>query len=102
MTSITDDNAGGFVTGRRTAGTSAAQLSQTSRALTRGVEIYADAANTGVVYIGNAATVTADANDDTDGRPIPAGKSRFFVIDDLAKLYHKGSAAGQKFWFYGV
>jgi secreted PhoX family phosphatase len=60
-----------------------------------GVQLLADPANTGVIYVGKA-----DVN--TTGRsfPLTAGASQFMPIADLKVLHLLASANGQKLWYF--
>ena len=100
MTRIGDETVHGFLHGRTSGiGTTAVQLVAASSHLATGVQLKAPQSNSGVVYVGTAG-VTADAADATDGFPLAGGEGLFVPIDDPSKLYVRGSAAGQKvFWF---
>ncbi len=76
-------------------GTSAVQLSASATRCAKGVQIKADPANTGVVYIGKS-DVTANTAAATDGYPLAAGEEVFIPVDLLSTIYAIGSAAGQK------
>lgn len=79
--------------------TTAEQISTASYVPTWGVMLTADAANSGILYIGNS-DVTAGTTDATDGTPLSAGESKTFPIDNVNKLYAIGSAANQiAYWF---
>lgn len=61
-------------TGRKSSiSTTSAQLTTITESGQRGIQITADSTNAGIVYVGEASTVTADAADGTDGYPIAAG-----------------------------
>jgi hypothetical protein len=96
---ITDDYAGSFVTGSGTIGTTPTQISAASRKLTRGVEVRADFANTGMIYVGNSSTVTANSAAATDGYPIASNEKTFIPIDDLSKIWLIASGAGQNYFW---
>lgn len=100
MTRIGDETVHGFLHGRTSGiGTTAVQLVTASSRLAKGVQLKAPQSNSGVVYVGTAG-VTADAADATDGFPLSGGEGLFVPIDDPSKLYVRGSATGQKlFWF---
>jgi hypothetical protein len=85
-----------FATLGKTVGTTAAKLSATSLPAPRGFGLKAAAGNTGVVYAGAAATVTAGTADATDGYPLAAGQEVFFPVDDLTKVWLVATAAAQK------
>ena len=87
-------------TGRKTVGVTAVALvsSQSVRGNT-GVEIYSDAANEGVIYVGSRSTVTANSADATDGFPIAAGKSILIPIRNPNDIYVIASEASQKIWW---
>ena len=100
MSRIGDETVHGFDHGRKSSvGTSAVVLSASSYRVAKGVQIKADAANSSVVYVGNA-DLTADSADATDGFPLAAGEGLFVPVDDVNKIYLRGGASGQKvFWF---
>lgn len=76
-------------------GATAVQLSSSATRCFKGVQIKADPANTGVVYIGKS-DVTANTAAATDGYPLAAGEELFVPTDLLSTVYAIGSAAGQK------
>ncbi|MBX7164814.1 MAG: hypothetical protein K1X74_00575 [Pirellulales bacterium] len=91
MTRLGDDVTGTFVTGQQTVGTSAVALVASTLHATRGVQLKAAATNTGTVYVGRDATVTA-----ATGFGLAAGEGLLVKVDDAAKVYLIASAAGQK------
>ncbi len=102
MTRIGDETVHAFSHGRKSSvGTSAVQLTAAIAHLGKGVQIKADAANSGTVYVGGS-TVTADAADATDGFPLSAGEGLLVPVDDPSKVYLIGSAAGQKVFFFAI
>lgn len=96
---ITDDAASKFLTGSKTVGTAAVQLTATGTPLTRGVSIRAASSNAGKIYIGPASTVTALSAAGTDGQELAAGERQFVPIDDLSKVFLISDTAGQKITF---
>jgi hypothetical protein len=100
MTRIGDETVDSFQHGRKSGvGTTAVALTTTSVTATKGVQLRAADANTGVVYVGKS-TVTTDSADATDGYPLAAGESLFVPVDDASKIYLRATAASQKvFWF---
>jgi hypothetical protein len=100
MTRIGDETVHGFRHGRKSAvGTTAVQLTTAAAHQSKGVQLKADAANSGTVYVGNS-NVTAGTTDATDGFPLAGGEGLFVPVDDPSKVYVIGSAAGQNvFWF---
>jgi hypothetical protein len=91
----------GFTHGAKTVGAAAVQILATAAPLSAGVQIKASDTNTGIVYIGDTSSVTANTADATDGFPLSAGQGLFVPIDDVTRLYAIASAAGQKL-FYAV
>lgn len=85
-------------TGGGTVGTSAAQLTATSRKICHGVEIIPSSANADTIYVGSASTVTANGGDSTTGVPLPAA-GKIFQIDDPSKLYLIASQSGQLYFY---
>jgi len=98
---ITDDCRNAFRTGGSTVGAAAAQLSATSVPCTGGVQIRAADANSGQVFVGTTAGVTADQTA-TGGYPLDAGESVFVPINDLAKVWLIATAAGQGYNFLAI
>lgn len=72
----------------------AEQITTTSVVPKFGVLVKADAANTGILYLGNS-DVTAGTTAATDGMPLSAGESVLIKIDNVNKIYAIGSAANQ-------
>lgn len=103
MSRLGDDVVHSFATGRKSAiGTSAVALVSAPRPLTRGVQLRAGSANTGVVYVGASSSVTADAADGTDGFPLAAGDGVLIKVDDASKVYLIATAANQKVFFLAI
>mgnify|MGYP000173894250 CR=1 FL=1 len=88
-----------FNTRGKTVGTTAVQLSTDSSALEGGVQITADAGNSGTVYLGSRSNLTAGSSDETDGYPLAAGDSILLPVDSEATIYLVGSGAGQKVYY---
>lgn len=85
-----------FIARSLTVGATAVQLSTTSKPAGIGVLIKAGANNSGFIYVGEAATVTALGTDaDTDGFELDAGESVLIPVDDANKIYVIGSDADQ-------
>jgi hypothetical protein len=85
-------------------GTSAVQLIGTSTLLDYGVEVKADPANSGTVYVGLAGVTNGNASA-TDGFPLLASHSLFVpkaVAKDASLIYVIASGAGQKVFFIGA
>lgn len=81
-------------------------IEQTAVALTssdvsgeRGVQIFADSGNTGILYVGEHSTVTADVADSTDGYPIAAGETVVIPTNRPDLLYVISSADTNKLWW---
>ena len=66
-----------------------------------GVQLRADPNNAGTIYVGAAATVTADATA-TGGYPLAAGEGVFIPIDDLAKVWVIATVAAQNMAYLWV
>ena len=81
--------------------TTAEQITTTSFAVKRGVAVKADAANSGIVYIGNS-DVTAGTTAGTDGIPLSAGESVEMEVDNPNKLYAIASANDQKVYWMAL
>lgn len=85
-------------------GTSAVQLTATPTPVVTSILVKAAEANTGIVYIGYANTVTANSADATDGIPLHAGQSISIpafklVTKNVTDIWVIGSAASQKAFF---
>ena len=78
------------VTGQTTVGTSAAQVKNLPVELATGVLLKAIVGNTGIIYVGFNASVTA-----ANGFPLNPGDTIPLSIDSLEKVWIIGSAAGQ-------
>lgn len=79
--------------------TAAVPIVATKTICKRGVQVKADSANAGIVYIGNS-DVTNGSADATDGFPLSAGQGLFVPAQDAATVYVVASAATQKvYWF---
>lgn len=81
-----------------TAGSATQLFGATSVPLQYGVQVVADPANTGTIYVGLLSTITAGA-DANSGIPLSAGQTWFFPHADcpnLNNVYVWPSAASQK------
>jgi hypothetical protein len=81
--------------------TSAEQITSTSFACKFGVTLKADAANTGILYIGNS-DVTAGTTAATDGIPLAAGESITLPVTNSNIPYAIASANNQVIYWIGV
>lgn len=81
--------------------TTAEQITTTSYPAKQGVLVKADAANGGIVYVGNS-DVTAGTTAATDGMPLSAGESVLVKVDNANKIYVIGSAVDQVAYFMTV
>jgi len=70
--------------------------------LRKGIVVKAAAANTGIVYVGPASTVTADADATTGGYPLSAGDAVGFEINNANLIYVIASAVNQSVSWLGV
>lgn len=84
--------------GGKAVGTSAVQFGHTVQ-LFSGVTIKAAANNSGQIYVGYNAAVTAGTSDDTDGFELSAGESYPFPVTHLTKLWVIADSASQKFYW---
>lgn len=86
-------------TGTLPVGTTAVQVSTSTRELTLGVQILADAGNAGVIYVSSSPNVTAGTNDETDGFPLVAGATLMFPAREENKVYLIATAVLQSISF---
>ena len=80
----------------------AEQLTATQRSFSNGIIVKAALSNTGTVYIGPDAGVTAGTLAATDGFPLDPGDSVFLEMTDPSLIYCIGSAANQKVFWIGA
>ena len=86
-------------------GTSAVQLISTSTPVSYGVQIKAAAANASKVHVGFANTVTANADDTTDGYELAAGQEVFIPVAhsglnrDASNVWLIATGASQKVFY---
>mgnify|MGYP001586299131 CR=1 FL=1 len=80
-------------------GVTAVQMLATDTKIQKGVVVKADNNNSGIVYVGKSASVTAGSADATDGFPLYPGDSVKLDVGNLNLVYLIGSAAGQKVFF---
>jgi hypothetical protein len=94
-----------MVTGSKSAiGGVAVPLSSTSVLIVRFLTVRALASNTGTIYLGTSAAVTAGTDDETDGFPIVAGDVLQFDLKadgvgsqvDVSELWVIADTPGQK------
>lgn len=85
-------------TAGKAVGTSAVQFGHTAE-LSSGVTIKAAAGNSGIIYVGYNAGVTAGDTADTDGFELSAGESQPFPVTHLDKLWVIADGAAQKFYW---
>lgn len=89
-----------IVTGRKSVTTSAAKLQSTaSKTCELGVRIKADPNNTAAVFVGFAATVTADSADATDGYPLYAGQEIVVPANYATSIYLIAASGTLKVWW---
>ena len=81
---------------------SAEQLIAVSHPATTAVLVRADAENSGVVYLGDSASVTAGTLGSTDGLPLSAGDAISIPVTNANLIYAIGSAANQKLFFLAI
>jgi|GEM_PF-1767258 len=100
MTRIGDETVNSFRHGRKSGiGAAVAPLTAAAVLATKGVQLRAADANSGVVYVGQS-TLTADTADATDGYPLAAGETLFVPVNDASKIFLRATAESQKvFWF---
>ena len=99
---IVTDLAPKFSTGSKAVGGTAVQLLPVAMKVIKGVQLKADAANTGIIYVGYNPSVTAAAADTTDGFPISAGEGIFVPVEDITRIYVIASAAAQEIYWLVV
>ncbi len=99
---IATDLAPRFSTGSSAVGGTAVQLFPVGAKVIKGVQLKADAANTGIIYVGSNSGVTAAAADTTDGFPIAAGEGIFIPIEDITRLWIIASVAAQEIYWLVV
>lgn len=87
------------LTGRKTVGTTAAQLTTQSQYTRTGVLIKSSSDNSGLVYFGFSDDITADVADATDGFPLAAGESVLIPASRGTQVYVIASEASQKIWW---
>lgn len=89
-----------MITGRKSGvGTTPVQIMSTDNLADNGIQIYANIANTDIVWIGES-TVTADSADATDGFPLNPGDGIFIPLRHPNVLYARSSTdADQKIWW---
>lgn len=66
-----------------------------------GILVKADAANAGIVYVGNA-DLTAGTADATDGYPLSAGDAVLIEVEDARQLYVFASQVDQVVYWLAV
>ena len=98
--------AGELKHGHTAVGTTAAQLTNLSFKLDRGLLVRAPGPddpvpNTAVVWVGRKG-VTADSNTGLGGMPIPPGQSLVLPVDDPSLVWAVSTAAGQDLAWMGV
>ena len=81
--------------------TVAEQMTATSVTCKIGVNVIADAANDGIIYVGNS-DVTAGTVATTDGYPLSAGDAVFMPVSNPNKIYCIGSAVNQKIYWLAM
>lgn len=86
-------------TGGQDVGTTVVALSTNDRPLKGGVQVIADAGNSGIVYIGVRSTLTAGTVNATDGFPLSSGESIFVPVSTEADLKLVADAASQAVHF---
>lgn len=102
MTRIADETVHALRHGRATGvGTSAVPLTSVDVHLAKGVQLKADEANTGTVFVGGAG-VTAGTTPATDGFPLAPGDGLFVPIDRASKLRLIATAASQNVYWLAL
>jgi len=86
-------------TGGAAVGATVAALSTDTHELQGGVQLVADADNTGVVYVGTRSNLTAGTADATDGFPLSAGEALFIPANSESEIHHIADAAAQALHF---
>jgi len=86
-------------TGSVSVGTSVTALSSNDRELKGGVQLVADASNSGTVYVGVRTTLTAGSAAATDGYPLAAGDAVFIPSSKESEVQLIASGSGQSVYF---
>jgi hypothetical protein len=63
------------------------------------LQIYADAGNADIIYVGYSSSITADSADSTDGFAIPAGGTIFIPVRQTGEIFVISGTASQKIWW---
>lgn len=87
--------------GAKTVGVSAVQITSSSYKTKNGVVVKAAASNTGIIYVADSSTVTANSSDATDGFPLSASQSITIPVDKPSRIYAIASLADQKVFWLG-
>lgn len=95
---LSKDLAPSFWHGSIAIGTSESQVTATAVPVLKGIQLKADAANTGIIYVGKSGVTDASA-DGTDGFPLSAGDGLFLPLDDVSLVYAIASAAAQELYW---
>lgn len=74
-------------------------VAQLARKYDKGIEVKADPANGGNLFVGWGSGVTAGGTSGTDGYILSAGQSVFIQTEDISRLYVIASTTGQKAYF---
>lgn len=82
-------------TGGQSVGTSLVALSSNDRKLDGGVQIVADAGNSGVVYVGVRKNLTAGSSNSLDGFPLSAGESVLLPVQKESEIQLISDSASQ-------
>ena len=86
-------------TGAMTIGTTAVKVSNSSRVLSTGIQIIADAGNAGDVYVGSRPNLTTEATAATSGVKLPASATILYPAHLESDVYLIASEADQKVTF---
>lgn len=89
-----------LVTGRKSGiGPSGVQLTNSDYTATNGINIYADSANTDVIWIGPSG-LTVNSADLTDGYPLSSGDAIFIPVRHSHDVFVRSQLNGsQKVWW---
>ena len=80
-------------------GTTAVKLTASSIVATRGVFIKASELNSGYVFVGSSASVTAGTADATSGWEMGPGSSHFLEVSNISAIWVIASATNQKVYW---
>lgn len=96
VVTLAEDLSPDFQAGTTTIGTAATQVLPIQIDVCKGVQLKADAGNSGVIHIGRSNVTT------TDGMPLAAGEGLFIPVSDVTKITAIATAVSQKIYWLSV